>query len=71
MNSGRSPDPTRILKVSPDEQSEERELAFELDFLASLSVEQRFQLMFQKSRVMAQLLNAHGHTEATSIVKRT
>ena len=71
MNSGRSADPTRILKVSPDEQSDERELAFELDFLASLTVEQRFQLMFDRSREMTELLRAHGHADTSSIVKRT
>jgi hypothetical protein len=71
MNSRPSANSTRILKVSPTEHSEERELAFELDFLASLTVEQRFQLQFQRSREMAALLSAHGHAEASSIVKRT
>ena len=61
VSSGRSADPARILNVSPDEESEEREVAPELDFLASLSVEQRFQFMFQRSRVMEELLDAHGH----------
>jgi len=71
MNSKASNPATRILKVSPIESSEERELAFELDFLASLTVEERFQLMFDRSREMAEMLRAHGHAEASSIVKRT
>lgn len=71
MDSKASAGPTRILKVSPTESSDDRELAFELDFLAGLTVEQRFSLMFERSREMAEMLRAHGHAEAPSIAKRT
>jgi len=64
-------DPTRILKITPTESSDDRELAFELEFFAGLTREQRFTLMFERSREMAEMLRAHGHAEASSIVKRT
>jgi hypothetical protein len=71
MDSKALADPTRILKVAPTESSDDRELAFELDFLAGLTIEQRFSLMFERSREMAEMLRAHGHAEASSIAKRT
>jgi hypothetical protein len=66
-----APSETRILKVPPDAASEEQELKFELDFLLSLTTEQRFRLMFEASRRMGELLEAHGHRSATSTLKRT
>lgn len=58
------------LKLAEAEQSEERELEFEIAFLRSLSTEQRFELMFKRSRQMAETLRAHGHGEAPSMLKR-
>lgn len=58
------------LKLAEGEQDEERELEFELAFLTSLTTEQRFDLMFERSRQMAETLRAHGHGEAPSILKR-
>ena len=66
-----SPPETRILKVSPGEPSEEQELRFELDFLAGLTVQARFELMFERSRQMAEALEANGHRAPASILKRT
>lgn len=71
MNSKASAGVTRILKVPPTASDEDRELDFELDFFASLTAEQRFQLMFERSREMAEMLRVHGHAEAASILKRT
>jgi hypothetical protein len=71
MNSKTSDGETRILKLSPTESAEDRELQFELDFFASLTADQRFQLMFARSIEMAEMLKAHGHVEAPSILKRT
>jgi hypothetical protein len=62
--------PPTLLKLSEAEQDEERELEFELAFLKSLSVAQRFELMLARSRQMAEALRAHGHGEASSILKR-
>ncbi len=58
------------LKLAEGEQDEERELEFEIAFLRSLTIEQRFDLMFERSRQMAESLRAHGHGEAPSILKR-
>jgi len=58
------------LKLFEEEQDEERELDFEIAFLKSLSTAQRFELMFERSRQMAETLRAHGHGEAPSILKR-
>ena len=69
--SGRAPVATRILKLPADSSPEEQELRFELDFQLSLTTEQRFKLMFERSRQMAETLEAHGHRAPSSIVKRT
>jgi len=44
-----------ILKF--DRSDESRELEFELDYQLSLSVEERFQMMFQKSREIKEIFN--------------
>lgn len=59
----------KILKLDKDDP--ERELEFELDWLLSLDVQERFQLTFQKSKEMAEMLLRHGHREPLKIVKRT
>jgi hypothetical protein len=59
-----------ILKVAPDEQDEERELEFELDYLATLTTQQRFEMMFRRSRELKELLEQHGHRSPPEIVKR-
>ena len=56
----------RILKLS--EHDPERELEFEL---ASLSTAERFELMFKKSREMAEILLRNGHREPVEVLKRT
>ena len=66
-----NPSQTRILKVPEDASSEEQELKFELDFLLGLTTEQRFELMFGRSRQMAEALEANGHRGPTSVLKRT
>lgn len=58
-----------ILMLERDD--EERELAFELIYLRSLTTQQRFELMFRRSREMAELLIRHGHREPVAITKRT
>lgn len=62
--------PPHTLKLAEAEKDEERELNFEIAFLRSLSTEQRFELMLERSRQMAETLRAHGHGEAPSILKR-
>lgn len=58
-----------ILKLS--KADEEREIEFELAFLARLTVRQRFQMMFTKSQEMTELLRRREHRKAAQIIKRT
>ena len=58
-----------ILKLSrPDE---ERELEFDLDFLVSLTFEERLKMMREKSREMLRQMVEHGHRRPFEVVKRT
>jgi hypothetical protein len=58
-----------ILKLSRDD--EEKELEFELNYLASLTFEERLQMMRQKSKEMLRQMVEHGHRRPFEIVKRT
>ena len=58
-----------ILVLARDD--DERELAFELAYLGALSVQERFELMFRKSREIAEALLQHGHREPVAIAKRS
>jgi hypothetical protein len=60
-----------ILKVDPSDQSDERELEFELDYLATLTVEQRFEMMFRRSRELKALMERYGPRRTPEVVKRT
>lgn len=55
----------------PDPKGEEAELAFELDFLASLTVAQRYRRMFRQSRVIREMMISHGHLKTTGFTQRT
>lgn len=58
-----------VLKLEEDNES--REIEFELDYLASLTTRQRFQMMQQKSLEMALLLRRNGRRKTTQVIKRT
>ncbi len=58
-----------ILKL--DEDDEEKEIDFELDYQLSLNVEQRFRMMFQKSKEIAEMLVKNGYRKPFEIVKRS
>lgn len=64
------PPETLILKVQPGASPEEKELKFELDFLAGLTAQARFELMFERSRQMAEALEKNGNRAPSSILKR-
>lgn len=53
-----------------DHDDEEKELEFELAFLRSLTTQQRFELMFQRSREMAEVLLRHGYRKPSEVVER-
>jgi len=57
-----------ILKLVTDDP--ERELEFELAYLRSLTTQERFDLMFRKSRELAESLARHGHRKSAAILKR-
>ena len=58
-----------VLKLDRDD--EEQELDFELAYLQSLTTQQRFEIMFRKSREIAEALVRNGHRKPTEITKRT
>ena len=57
-----------ILKLDNDD--EEKELEFELAYQRTLTTQQRFELMFRKSREMAETLLRHGYRKPFEIIKR-
>ncbi|MDH7513728.1 MAG: hypothetical protein QHH14_12350 [Clostridiales bacterium] len=58
----------RILILNKADAKKERD--FELDYLLSLSLKQRFLMMEAKSREMKSLLAEDGHRETSAIIKR-
>ncbi len=59
----------RTLTLPTDDP--ERELEFELAFLRSLTTQERFDLMFRKSRELAESLARHGHQRPAGVFKRS
>jgi hypothetical protein len=51
--------------------NERAEIEFELDYLTSLTTQERFEMMFRKSREMASLRRRNGNRRTTQITKRT
>lgn len=58
-----------ILKLKRHNQ--EKEIAFELKYLKSLSIKKRFQMMFKKTREILNLLEKSGHRRSFEVIKRT
>lgn len=57
-----------ILKIDSDD--EEKEIDFEVDYLLSLTSEQRFHMMFQRSKELAEMLEKNGYRKTPEIIKR-
>lgn len=57
-----------ILKLSADD--EEKELDFELNYLSSLTFEERLKLMREKSQEMLRQMVDRGYRKPFEIVKR-
>ena len=53
-----------------DADDEERELELELAYQRSLTTQQRFEMMFRKSRELAEMLERLGYRKPFEIVKR-
>ena len=60
---------TRVLKLSVDDEA--KELEFELEYLSSLTFEERLKMMTEKSREMLKQMIDHGHRRSFEIIKRT
>ena len=58
-----------ILKLN--RHNAKKEIEFELRYLKSLSVRERFELMFKKTKEIVNLLEKYGHREPFKIIKRT
>ena len=58
-----------ILKLS--KHNSDKEIEFELKYLLSLTISQRFQMMLQKTKEIRKLLKNHGYRKTTQIIKRT
>ena len=57
-----------ILKLN--KHNEKKEIEFELDYLASLTTRQRFELMFRKTKEMLSLSKRNERRKITKIIKR-
>lgn len=58
-----------ILKLS--RHNELREIEFELHYLLSLSVQERFKMMINKSLELKNILKHYENRKITKIIKRT
>jgi hypothetical protein len=58
-----------VLKL--DDHNEEQEIEFELFWLLSLSLQERFRLMFKKTKELIELLERNGHGRPAQIIQRT
>ncbi len=53
-----------------DEHDEDKEIEFELNYLASLTINERISLMENKSKEMKSILIKNGHRKTTQVIKR-
>jgi hypothetical protein len=60
-----------VLKVAPGGEDEEREIEFELEYQQSLTTAERYEMMFRRSREMAEELERRGHRKPLEVAKRT
>jgi hypothetical protein len=54
-----------------ERNDEERELNFELAYQATLTTQERFEMMFRKSREIAEVLLKRGYRKPFEIIKRS
>jgi hypothetical protein len=57
-----------ILKL--EKHNENKEIDFEINYLLSLSVKERFELMFNRNKELLNLLIKNGHRRTPQIIKR-
>jgi len=61
----------KTFRLILDKDDPEKELEFELDFQASLTTRERFQMMFVRSAEVAEMMGRNGRRKSSQIVKRT
>ena len=57
-----------ILKLDRDDPK--RELEFELDYLMSLTTQQRFEMMIKRSNEVKEMLIRYGHRKSVETIER-
>jgi hypothetical protein len=60
-----------VLKLDPRSSSEDDELEHELRYQRALTTAQRFEMMFSRSREIAERLARLGHRRPAEVVKRS
>ncbi len=63
------PNKAKILKLT--HHDEDKELRFEIKFLESLTIQERFQMMHEKNQVIKKLLELNGHRKTAGVFKRS
>jgi uncharacterized membrane protein len=53
-----------------DCEDEARELEFELDAIAQMSVEERYRAAIRLSLAMVEMMERHGHREPATVLQR-
>ncbi len=53
-----------------ENHDEDKEIEFELNYLATLTINQRISLMENKSKEMKSILKKNGHRKTSQIIKR-
>ena len=59
----------KVLKLK--QHDSKKEIEFELHYLKSLSIQQRFEMVFKKTKEILKLLEKSGHRRSFKIIKRT
>jgi hypothetical protein len=59
---------THTLKTK--KHNHKKELQFEIDYQQSLTLKQRFEMMFKKSNLIKEMLIKHGHRKPFEVIKR-
>ena len=58
-----------IIKIEQNEQDEDSELEFELDYQLALTTAQRFEMMLRKSHELAEELLKRGYRKPVEIIE--
>lgn len=59
----------KILKLANHDQ--EQEIRFELEYLQSLTIQERFRMMREKNKLIHKLLESNGHRRTAGVFKRS